>query len=324
MYFLDNVRSKTYWLIIPIAIGIILMSILIAGSTIFNDDHNRLINDNDTAPSGIDKFGIKELYPTITGGKEWYSKWNNGIPRTFTGVDPQDPWFNAAHGDASFSVDGNGLFKISGSAPRMYIYDPLKLTQNSWHNVEMTVYAMRIDDMSIAHAGITAVARSNHGTTGDETVDLCDSRGIGARMRYDGHIDFEKETGHPKAVAVSNKDFFGGTLPYNVWIGYKFIVYDLADGNVKLELWYDNTDGLNGGNWIKINEFTDTGLNFGVGGVPCKTGIDLALRLTNSDNRNGSESGKPNITVYWRSDNVGTDGLLYKKMTIREIVVPSY
>lgn len=270
-------------------------------------------------PAGGDKWGIKQLYPSAAGGKNWVSKWDNGSPRSFRGVDPLDPWFDANHGDASYSVDGQGLFKITGPVPRMYVHDPTNNVASSWRNVEITLYAMRVADAGTAWGGIVCLGRTNHGTTGSETSNLCDTRGLGARMRYDGKVDFEKETSHPISQVAASKSYWSGSLPRNQWLGYKHVIYDLPDGNVKQELWLDESDGASGGAWKKINEFTDTGSNFGTAGRACKSGVAPGLRLTNSDSRPGSESGKPNITVYCRSDDVGANGLIYKKMSVREI-----
>ncbi|TLX81572.1 MAG: hypothetical protein E6K98_07050 [Thaumarchaeota archaeon] len=92
---------------------------------------------------------------------------------------------------------------------------------------------------------------------------------------------------------------------------------------MKLEQYQDVTGGLDGGTWVKINELYDNGNNFGVGGVLCNTSLNLAINpameLTNAPDRYGSESHKPNLSVYFRSDKVNTNGLWYKWGSVREI-----
>lgn len=293
-------------------------------------------NNNNTSPAGlypvaghpgIDKFGIKENYPTAHNGRVWTSTWDNGISRTFgnSANDTSDPEFvTAGMGNASYRTAGDGILKISGSIPRMYIFN----TTKDWHNVEITVYGMRVNDTNIDYGGIQAYARTNHGVVvrseeGGVSSYLCDTRGYGAQLTYSGKFLFEKETAHgagngyPK---VNAKSIWDAGMPKDQWIGYKFVVRDINGGkHVKLEAYIDTTNGLNGGAWTKVGEFTDNGSNFGVGYDACKSGVNPGLPLTSSNARAGSESGRPNVAVYFRSDGVGADGLLYKNASIREV-----
>lgn len=269
--------------------------------------------------SVIDRFGITEVYNSLAGGREWFSKWDNNHKRAWndTSNDPDDEeFFTKYKGDGHWNTDGDGILKISGSYPRMYVIDNNRI--KSWHNVEITIYGMRISDDNVEYAGIVSVARTNHLI--DEN--RCDTRGYSGRFTLDGRIDFEKEIDHHADNGyrqTATMRYWPGGMPKNVWIGYKFVVYDLSNGNVKLELWMDNTDGLNGGKWILVDEFIDNGKNFGNEGPGCKPNIDPYAILSSSDIRTGSETGKPNLAVYFRTDELNDNGLWYKKASVREI-----
>jgi len=300
------------------AVGVLLLGCRGAPPSVLGRSHDRV----------LDAFGVRELY--AGAGRIWLSKWN-GPARSFGSiVDPGDPEFDADHGEASYEAAG-GVLAVSGMVPRMYIHDPAHAL--AWRNVEVTTYAQRIDDSNIAWGGIMAYARTNHGTVGDEDRNICDDRGYGGMLTHRGAVKLEKEVnhcadergGHGYAQALEKQRYAGG-LPKGRWIGYKLVVRDQDRGNkVRLELWLDETDGAGGGAWEKVLELVDDGTAFGKNDCdghpcdPCAPGIDPALALTSSDDRPGSESHRPNATVYFRSDGVGPRGLLYKKMSVREI-----
>lgn len=264
-----------------------------------------------------DEFGIKNLYTDLANGLSWTSNWQDR-DRRFVRNDPFDPWFDTNAGTAAYEVH-EGVLKTTGPTSRMYIHDPRLKKQ--WGDVEITVYAKRLRDAGVPYSGITAVARTNHLEAEDGfSYRPCDTRGYGARFRFDGRSDFEKETSHPKNDAVSERNLFDGGMPRKVWIGYKFVVYDVGQ-NVHLQLWADFTNGENGGTWTRVNSFIDSGDDFGV--VPCHGNIDPMDQLTHDATRDGSESGLPNVSVYFRVDGVKTNGMHYKWASVREITPPS-
>jgi hypothetical protein len=229
--------------------------------------------------------GITKLYPTTSGGMEWYANWYTSLHTIYSGgFDPYDPQLHAT-GDGYVVVNGDGTAKLNGSAPRMYVYDPS--LQKKWDNVEITLYAKRVSEQSqVSSQGITAGARS--GSHDDVTYpNVCkDSTrypngAYNGRITYDGRADYVKEVLYHRGDSTSDDSSASSpntvsafpnlstsvdpatglhTMPKNTWIGYKFVVRSINNNAaVKMETWMDMTNGQNGGDWKKLNEYTDKG-----------------------------------------------------------------
>jgi len=211
---------------------------------------------------GSDVFGIDELYPSAPSGGLWTSEhWSGGDAYDLTDrIDDHDPLgISGMRGEGNLEVTGDGELLMGGSQPRIYIYPS---DAGPWRDIEVTVYYQRVEDEGTAYAGLVVGARSGPEGHGD---DPCDAHTYYSRLRNDGATDFEKELMHSPSSTQSRVDPEDvwppdGDVPYDTWIGWKYVIYNLPDGEgVKLESYRDMTEGEGGGDWQLLNETTDDG-----------------------------------------------------------------
>jgi len=214
---------------------------------------------------GRDAFGIEQLYPSAAGGGVWTAEhWLAAGPYTIDDrEDPNDPLgISGMRGTGTLEVTEEGELVMGGSQPRIYVYPG---PQGPWQNVEVTVYYRRVADDGTAYAGLVVGVRSGPEGHGDTP---CDAHTYYGRLRHDGSADFAKELMHPESAAQSSVDADtvwpgDGELPFETWIGWKFVIYNLPDdAGVKLETYRDLSAGQDGGTWELVNEtIDDTGWN---------------------------------------------------------------
>jgi len=214
----------------------------------------------------VDRFGTIHLYPTE--GRIFESHWDEGGPRTLNGQDrdPIDAELVISGRNPQVSIDGAGIATMQGqypgnaANPRMNVFDEAR--EKTWENTEITIYMMRIsENQSLSYAGLNVNSRSEHQ---DSSEDPENGQSYGGRFTYFGKTQFVKEVVHDSVYQNADTKTYpwntsNGQMPFNQWVGLKLVTYDLSNGDVKLELYMDLTDGLNGGDWKKVNEFIDDG-----------------------------------------------------------------
>lgn len=250
-----------------------------------------------------DAFGATGFYATAGSGLQWTSEfWSQGAhDLPFGSVDPADPGGLAtARGQGTITANGDGTLSMTGYQPRIYLGTA---DNHPWLNVEITVYYQRLQDDGTPWGGLVVGAR---GGVDGHGGDNCTATTYYARFRHDGDADFEKEFEHPTSESRASKAIWpnDAALPFNQWIGMKYIVYNDGLGGVRLQAFRDLTEGVNGGDWEPILDYTDNG-----GWAP-------ASNCTYEADHIIVEGGG---VVFIRDTGTGGPGALYRNLTVREI-----
>src|SRR5215208_4558160 len=237
---------------------------------------------------GVDRFGIEEIYETASGGPTWYIQ------------EQEDPtsdgnFYYGMYRTTTIGYRGDGVWRVdarSGTQEhgiRMHVDSPT----GKWKNTEITGYFRVLD----GNDQITMIAR--HGPSYHDDGG-CLAYGYYGMTAVDGHVFFKKKLWHfdgGYTKRLAQIDALDNIL--NDWIGMKFVVYDLENGDVKLELWIDQGDMTN--NWRKVTELVDDG-GLRVEGEDCGTPSNHVVR-------EGTRSS-------FRVDDSLFD---FKKLSVREI-----
>jgi hypothetical protein len=262
---------------------------------------------------GVDKFGIKKIYPTKSvGGKteEWYMNMDN--PTNDARTSPPSMTKNS---DGSWKVTSGqvryGVYTSTGYHPgqistlnqaqmeaKGYMQSP-----NDWKNVEMTGIVKFVSGDSTD--SWTWYARGGR-HTGSGYPQGCEGTAYKVDLFYNGKVRFAKEQWHVSYVFTGTKT---PTIPTNnigKFVGFKGVMYNFQQGGktvVKLELWVDPTLT---NNWQKVDEFVDSG-GFGSSAGECGGKPDQIITW-----------GGPTATFRWDNAN----NVSIKNLSVREIVPP--
>jgi hypothetical protein len=262
---------------------------------------------------GVDKFGIKKIYPTKSvGGKteEWYMNMDN--PTNDARTSPPSMTKNS---DGSWKVTSGqvryGVYTSTGYHPdqistlnqaqmeaKGYMQSP-----NDWKNVEMTGIVKFVSGDSTD--SWTWYARGGR-HTGSGYPQGCEGTAYKVDLFYNGKVRFAKEQWHVSYVFTGTKT---PTIPTNnigKFVGFKGVMYNFQQGGktvVKLELWVDPTLT---NNWQKVDEFVDSG-GWGSSAGECGGKPDQIITW-----------GGPIATFRWDNAN----NVSIKNLSVREIVPP--
>ena len=262
-------------------------------------------------PAGTDPFGIQKIYPSKTGGEEWFMDMTDGQDSR------SRPPSMTKNPDGSFKVTSSqvryGVFTTDGYDPDEIVLDHGILAQRGymqspkdWKNVELTGY-VKVNSGQSGENFAWYARGGRH--TGSGSPEGCEGSAYKPDLYYDGRVRFSKEQWHVSYVFTDHKRPMASIE--DRWVGFKGIMWNMEQNGetvVKMEIWVDkNEDGKQDGPWVKVDENIDSG-GWGSSGEECGGEPDQIITW-----------GGPIATFRWD----GASDVDIKNFSVREIQPPS-
>ena len=255
-----------------------------------------------------DKFGIKKIYASKSGGEQWFMNMADpsNDPRT------SEPSMSK-NSDGSWRVTSGqvryGVYTSSGYHPDQIVKDHSVLatrgymqSPNDWKNIEMTG---QVKYNSGGDDEWTWYARGGR-HTGSGWEDGCEGSAYKGSLAYTGgQVRWAKEQWHVSYVFQPWKN--SPADGDGKFVGFKVAIYNMQlNGKtvVKMESWVDPN---NNNQWQKVYEFIDQG-GWGSEGGECRGASDQILTW-----------GGPVAAFRWDDGN----SIDIKNLSVREIIPPN-
>jgi hypothetical protein len=208
----------------------------------------------------IDRFGTREIYPTVQGGREWFMNMQ----------DPFEDEIVSSNSGTILDQQSDGSWRVNSSQVRIRI--ETAPGQVEWRNVEMTGYVRMISP--ILATGPSEPSGQDKGSEEEEDSldphitwrakggrhnDMvpCEGTALNGGLYIDGKVAWKKEIWHTGGYTDARGISHIPTSLINKWIGWKTAMYNINNNSaVKMESYLDiNADN----NWIKVSEVEDNG-----------------------------------------------------------------
>ena len=253
------------------------------------------------AEAASDKWGIQKIYPTKSGGNEWFVNMD----------DPKSDSYFRNWKNVAFSKKSDGSWQVSDDQIRLEAWSK---SNQKWKNVEITAYVKITSGTGL----FQMYSRGGHHTSND----ACLGTAYKARIYGDGHTTWVKEVGHP-AYAGNRGSVDVAPNIMNKWVGFKAVIYNYVE---------------NGKTYVMLKSYVDPNPNDSAGNLKITNNWKLASVVKDTGGWKTSDSDFDSGCGYSRSEILTSPGgtssqniaafrtddstWRFKYLSVREIAAP--